>query len=127
MQQEFLQNMPDTFMPKMLLSLCNLNRNVCHIACWAASGTVAVIGKSQKQAPCADMHAGAIYAMNVVPCASTLCVVNIRQTDAKVEAILSDYIQLGQEVGQSSTQVGLLYLLSYSLCITAELGASNVP
>ena len=54
------------------------------------------------------MRAGAIYAVTVVPCASTLCVVNIRQTDAKVEAVLSEFIQLGQEVGQSSAQVGML-------------------
>ena len=54
------------------------------------------------------MRAGAIYAVTVVPCASTLCVVNIRQTDAKVEAVLSEFIQLGQEVGQSSAQVGTL-------------------
>lgn len=53
------------------------------------------------------MHPGAIYAMTVVPCASTLCVVNIRQTDAKVEAVLSEFIQLGQEVGQGSDQVGM--------------------
>ena len=55
------------------------------------------------------MLAGAIYAMTVVPCASTLCVVNIRQTEAKVEAVLSHFIQLGKEVSQSTAQVGMLY------------------
>ena len=62
---------------------------------------------AQHLTPTADMLAGAIYAMTVVPCASTLCVVNIRQTEAKVEAVLSHFIQLGHEVSQSSAQVGM--------------------
>lgn len=75
---------------------------------WVASGTVTLADNSQAQASCDDVHAGAIYDLNVVQCASTLCVVNIRQTDAKVEAVLSDFIQLGQEVGQSSAQVSMV-------------------
>lgn len=46
--------------------------------------------------------------MSVVPCASTLCVVNIRQTEARVETVLSEYIQLGQEATQNTAQVGSL-------------------
>ena len=43
--------------------------------------------------------------MTVVPSASTLCIVNIRQADAKVEAVLSEFVRLDQEAGQSNDQV----------------------
>lgn len=94
---------------------------------WVASGAVTMAGKSQQQAPCAGMHAGAIYDMNVVQCASTLCVVNIRQTDAKVEAVLSECIQLGQEVGQNSAQVSLVHILRrHSSCKTRCQLCANI-
>lgn len=54
-----------------------------------------------------EVLAGAVYSMTVVPCASTLCVVNIRQTEARVETVLSEFIQLGHEATQNTTQVGL--------------------
>lgn len=43
--------------------------------------------------------------MTVIPCASTLCVLNIRSADAKVETMLSDFVQLRAEPGQSGPQV----------------------
>ena len=52
-----------------------------------------------------DLTTGQIYHMNVVPCASTLCVLNIRQTEAKVEAIFPDYVQLKQNSGHVAPQV----------------------
>ncbi len=52
-----------------------------------------------------DLTTGQIYHMNVVPCASTLCVLNIRQTEARVEAIFPDYVQLRQDSGHAPTQV----------------------
>lgn len=53
------------------------------------------------------IHAGAVYSMTVVPCASTLCVVNIRQTEARVETLLSEFVQLGQEATQNTAEVKL--------------------
>lgn len=46
-----------------------------------------------------------MYRMLAVPCASTLCVMNVRTDGAKVEAILPDFIQLKQDMRQSSLQV----------------------
>ena len=64
---------------------------------------------------CAFFDAGAVYGMTVVPCASTLCVVNIRQTEARVEAVLSEFVQLGQEAGQSNDQVTVFHG-NHSVC-----------
>lgn len=47
---------------------------------------------------------GQVYSMTVIPCASTLCVLNIRSADAKVETMLSDFVQLRAEPGQSGPQ-----------------------
>ena len=43
--------------------------------------------------------------MKVVPCATTLCVINIKQTEAKVETLLSDYIQLQPATWSGDAQV----------------------
>ncbi len=62
-----------------------------------------------------------MYGLTVVPCASLLCVLNIRQTEAKVDAILSDFVQLRQEAGEDATQVLLqvMPLLMPWLVLTA--------
>ncbi|DBA70196.1 TPA: hypothetical protein ACH3X2_012110 [Trebouxia sp. C0005] len=69
-----------------------------------AVGRFATTRHSQQQQAQLDLK-GQIYHMNVVPCASTLCVLNIRQTEAKVEAIFPDYVQLRQDSGHVATQV----------------------
>ena len=43
-----------------------------------------------------------------VPFACMLCMMNIRQTGAKVEAIMSEFVQLKQEAGQGGPQVSFL-------------------
>lgn len=49
--------------------------------------------------------AGQIYSLKMVPSASTLCVVNIKQTEAKIEALLSDYVQLQPASWSDAIQV----------------------
>ncbi|KAL0051772.1 hypothetical protein WJX82_001883 [Trebouxia sp. C0006] len=69
-----------------------------------AVGRFAVTRHSEQQQVQLDLK-GQIYHMNVVPCASTLCVLNIRQTEARVEAIFPDYVQLRQDSGHAPTQI----------------------
>ncbi|KAL3144570.1 hypothetical protein ABBQ32_004296 [Trebouxia sp. C0010 RCD-2024] len=71
-----------------------------------AVGRFSIVQHGQQQQAQLDLK-GAVYSMTVVPCASTLCVVNIRQTEARVETVLSEFIQLGHEATQNTTQVGL--------------------
>lgn len=52
--------------------------------------------------------------MTVVPCASTICVLNIRQNEARIETIASQYIQLGRARSVSLIQVRLLLVVSLS-------------
>ncbi|KAL3155039.1 hypothetical protein ABBQ38_011559 [Trebouxia sp. C0009 RCD-2024] len=68
-----------------------------------AVGRFSIVQHGQQQRAQLDLK-GAVYSMSVVPCASTLCVVNIRQTEARVETVLSEYIQLGQEATQNTAQ-----------------------
>ena len=49
--------------------------------------------------------AGQIYTMKAVSSAATLCILNIKQTEAKVECLLSDYIQLQHATWSDSAQV----------------------
>lgn len=67
--------------------------------------------------------AGEIYDIKVVPCGSSLCVLNIRQTEAKVEAILSDFVQLSQHAGQDAAQV--CCCLHQKAWITASTGNAS--
>ncbi|KAL0027811.1 hypothetical protein WJX77_007646 [Trebouxia sp. C0004] len=69
-----------------------------------AVGRFAMTRHSERQQAQLDLK-GQMYHMNVVPCASTLCVLNIRQTEAKVEAIFPDYVQLRQDSGHVATQI----------------------
>lgn len=69
-----------------------------------AVGRFAMTRHSERQQAQLDLK-GQIYQMKVVPCASTLCVLNIRQTEAKVEAIFPDYVQLRQDSGYVASQV----------------------
>ncbi|KAL3144571.1 hypothetical protein ABBQ32_004296 [Trebouxia sp. C0010 RCD-2024] len=68
-----------------------------------AVGRFSIVQHGQQQQAQLDLK-GAVYSMTVVPCASTLCVVNIRQTEARVETVLSEFIQLGHEATQNTTQ-----------------------
>lgn len=43
--------------------------------------------------------AGMVYMATTVPCATTLCVVNIGATEAKVECVLSSFLQLREDPG----------------------------
>ena len=71
--------------------------------------------------------AGEMYSMTVVPCASSLCVMNIRQTDARVEAILSDFVQLRQEAGQAGAQVSFLNVSMAFLCLMCYRYTAQSP
>ena len=37
---------------------------------------------------------GVVYGVTPVPCATTLCVINLRSDEARVEAITTEYLQL---------------------------------
>ncbi|KAK9830135.1 hypothetical protein WJX72_009943 [[Myrmecia] bisecta] len=56
-----------------------------------------------------DVHLdlkGVVYSTTLVPCASTLCIVNVGQTEAKVEAVLTQFVQLREVSGIRGGQNG---------------------
>jgi hypothetical protein len=49
---------------------------------------------------------GVVYSVSVVPSATTLCVVNIMQTEARVETLASSFLQLRECAGLGGDQDG---------------------
>jgi hypothetical protein len=65
------------------------------------------------------MPSGVVYDATLVPCASTLCVVNIGLTEARVEALMGGFVRLREEHGLGDSS-----LVRMHRCI-ARLGKQN--
>ncbi|KAK9830134.1 hypothetical protein WJX72_009943 [[Myrmecia] bisecta] len=70
-----------------------------------AVGRFSVSGQPGQEDVHLDLK-GVVYSTTLVPCASTLCIVNVGQTEAKVEAVLTQFVQLREVSGIRGGQNG---------------------
>jgi len=53
-----------------------------------------------------------VYSAAVVPCATTLCIVNIGASEAKVECLLRSFVQLREQPGFAADDTVRLWVTS---------------